>query len=90
MPAVVVIVMAVCKCPSIPTLMVSTLVAVVLAKHGVERLLLVLPAGHEVAEACQDDPSKHVGVTAHWQDEVEEVFHLQCLPVCSLAWVAGE
>ena len=28
MPAVVVIVMAVCKCPSIPTLMVSTLVAV--------------------------------------------------------------
>lgn len=31
MPAVVVIVMAVCKCPSIPTLMVSTLVAVVLA-----------------------------------------------------------
>ena len=31
LPAVAVIVMAVCKCPSIPTLMVSTLVAVVLA-----------------------------------------------------------
>lgn len=31
MPAVAVIVMAVCKCPSIPTLMVSSLVAVVLA-----------------------------------------------------------
>ena len=31
LPTVAVIVMAVCKCPSIPTLMVSTLVAVVLA-----------------------------------------------------------
>ena len=31
LPAVAVIVMAVCKCPSISTLMVSTLVAVVLA-----------------------------------------------------------
>ena len=58
MPAVVVIVMAVCKCPSIPTLMVSTLVAVVLAMlvqgQSLSGILNILDSGYSIDTALPE------------------------------------
>ena len=58
MPAVVVIVMAVCKCPSIPTLMVSTLVAVVLAMlvqgQTLSGILNILDSGFSIDTALPE------------------------------------
>ena len=58
MPAVVVIVMAVCKCPSIPTLMVSTLVAVVLAMlvqgQSLSGILNILDSGFSIDTALPE------------------------------------
>ena len=58
LPAVVVIVMAVCKCPSIPTLMVSTLVAVVLAMlvqgQSLSGILNILNSGFSIDTALPE------------------------------------
>ena len=58
MPAVAVIVMAVCKCPSIPTLMVSTLVAVVLAMlvqgQTLSGILNILDSGFSIDTALPE------------------------------------
>lgn len=58
MPAVAVIVMAVCKCPSIPTLMVSTLVAVVLAMlvqgQSLSGILNILDSGFSIDTALPE------------------------------------
>ena len=58
MPAVVVIVMAVCKCPSIPTLMVSALVAVVLAMlvqgQTLSGILNILDSGFSIDTALPE------------------------------------
>ena len=58
MPAVVVIVMAVCMCPSIPTLMVSTLVAVVLAMlvqgQSLSGILNILDSGFSIDTALPE------------------------------------
>ena len=58
LPAVAVIVMAVCKCPSIPTLMVSTLVAVVLAMlvqgQTLSGILNILDSGFSIDTALPE------------------------------------
>ena len=58
LPAVVVIIMAVCKCPSIPTLMVSTLVAVVLAMlvqgQTLSGILNILDSGFSIDTALPE------------------------------------
>ena len=58
LPAVAVIVMAVCKCPSIPTLMVSTLVAVVLAMlvqgQSLSGILNILDSGFSIDTALPE------------------------------------
>ena len=58
LPAVAVIVMAVCKCPSIPTLMVSTLVAVVLAMlvqgQSLSGILNILDSGYSIDTALPE------------------------------------
>ena len=58
LPAVAVIVMAICKCPSIPTLMVSTLVAVVLAMlvqgQTLSGILNILDSGFSIDTALPE------------------------------------
>ena len=58
LPAVAVIVMAVCKCPSISTLMVSTLVAVVLAMlvqgQSLSGILNILDSGFSIDTALPE------------------------------------
>ena len=58
LPAMAVIVMAVCKCPSIPTLMVSTLVAVVLAMlvqgQTLSGILNILDSGFSIDTALPE------------------------------------